>query len=204
MKDFKWIRDAALLDMDRQDDESSEGEINKTSLARCIEDVAKDILQKLGLPTEATLDVGELPADPLNLFEAIWDEARDLVLSGSLAASPSCARRILHLAPAVEQRREEQWRQAPETNPLQRVAPYSRRIFLLDMLNPELSNSEASFRFTEMDTAKPNPNLIWGSSWNLDCSFCQIWGVLSREDWAWCSWGGNDRRKCFSTPRAAW
>lgn len=160
MKDFKWIRDAALLDMDRQDDESSEGEINKTSLARCIEDVAKDILQKLGLPTEATLDVGELPADPLNLFEAIWDEARDLVLSGSLAASPSCARRILHLAPAVEQRREEQWRQAPETNPLQRVAPYSRRIFLLDMLNPELSNSEASFRFTEMDTAKPNPNLI--------------------------------------------
>ena len=44
------------------------------------------------------------------------------------------------------------------------------------MLNPELiSNSEASVRFTEMDTAKPNPNLIWGSSWNLDCSFCQIW-----------------------------
>ena len=145
MRDFKWIRDEALPAMDWQDDEG------QTDLARCIEKVAKDILRKLGLPTEANLDVGELPADPVNLFEAIWDEARDLVLSGSLAGSPSCARRILHLARAVEQRLEEQWRQTPEANPLQRVAPPGRRIFPLNMLNPEpSSNSEASVRFTEM------------------------------------------------------
>ena len=163
MKDFKWIRDAALLDMDRQDDESSEGEINQTSLARCIEDVAKDILQKLGLPTEANLDVGEFPADPVNLFEAIWDKASNLVLSGSLAASPSCAPRLLHLARAIEQRREEQWRQTPETNPLQRVAPYSRRIFPLDELNPEpSSDSEASVRLTEM--TQQNPSQISGEA----------------------------------------
>ena len=156
MVDFKRIRDAALPDMDQQDDDEGQ-----KVLARWVEDVVKDILRKLGLPTEANLEVGELPADPVNLFEAIWDRASNLVLSGSLATSPSQTRRILHLARAVEQRREEQWRQTPETNPLQRVAPYSRRIFPLDELTPELiSNSEASVRFTEMDTAKPNPNLI--------------------------------------------
>ena len=162
MRDFKWIRDAALLDMDRQDDESSEGEINQTHMARDIESFAKDILRKLGLPIEANLDVGELPADPLNLFEAIRGEASNLVLSGSLATSPSCARRILHLARAVEQRCEEQCRQTPETNPLQRVAPYSRRIFPLDELTPELSNSEASVRFTEM--TQQNPTQISGEA----------------------------------------
>ena len=156
MRDFKQIRNAALLDMDQQDEEG------QTDLARDIEDVVKDILRKLGLPTEANLDVGELPADPVNLFEAIRDEASHLVLSGSLAASPSCARRILQLARAIEQRRDEQWRQTPETNPLQRVAPYSRRIFPLDELNPELSNSEASVRFTEM--TQQNPTRISGEA----------------------------------------
>ena len=156
MRDFKRIRNAALLDMDQQDDDG------QTHLARDIEDVVKDILRKLGLPTEANLDVGELPADPVNLFEAIWDKASNLVLSGSLAASPSCARRIFHLARAVEQRREEQWRQTPGTNPLQRVAPYSRRIFPLDELNSELISSNSERSFTER--TQQNPTRISGEA----------------------------------------
>ena len=63
--------------------------------------------ESLGLPTEteANLDV-ELPGDPVDLFWAIWDEATGMMIRG-LAASPCCARRILHLARAVEQWHEE-------------------------------------------------------------------------------------------------
>ena len=96
--DFSWICDEAFQEMGGRDYE------DQTDLARCMEDVARGILRKLGLPTEteANLDVGELPGDPVDLFRAIWDEATGMMIQG-LAASPCCARRILHLARAVEQ-----------------------------------------------------------------------------------------------------
>ena len=99
-KDFSWIRDEALQEMGGRDYE------DQTDLARRIEEVAKGILRKLGLPTETEAnldsDVDELPRDPVDLFQAIWDEATCMMLWG-LAASPCCARRIFHLARAVEQ-----------------------------------------------------------------------------------------------------
>ena len=88
----------------------------KAIFEQSLKDV-KEVMRDFERIRDAALD-RQLPADPVNLFEAIWNKAGDLVLSGSLAARPSCARRILHLARAVEQRREEQWRQTPETNPL--------------------------------------------------------------------------------------
>ena len=115
--DFRWIREKAFQGMGGRDYES------QTDLAGCIEEVAKGILRKLGLPTETEanldLDVGELPGDPVDLFWAIWDEATGMMIRG-LAASPCCARRILHLARAVEQ-----WHEAAGINQLRRVAPGS-------------------------------------------------------------------------------
>ena len=112
--DFSWIRDEAFQEMGGRDYE------DQTDLARCIEGVARSILRKLGLPTETEanldLDVGELPDNPVDLFQAIWDEATGMMIWG-LAASPCCARRILHLARAVEQ-----WHEAEGTNQLRRVA----------------------------------------------------------------------------------
>ena len=112
--DFSWIRDKALQGMGGRDYE------DQTDLARCIEDVAKGILRKLGLPTETEanldLDIGELPGDLVDLFWAIWDEATGMMIRG-LNASPCCARKILHLARAVEQ-----WHEAAGTNQLRRVA----------------------------------------------------------------------------------
>ena len=52
----------------------------------------------------------------MDLFHAIWDEATGMMIWG-LAASPVCARRIFHLARAVEQ-----WHEAAGTNQLRRVA----------------------------------------------------------------------------------
>ena len=112
--DFSWIRDEAFQEMGGRDYE------DQTDLARSLEDVAKGILRNLGLPTETEanldLDVGELPGDPVDLFRAIWDEATSMMIQG-LAASPCCARKILHLARAVEQ-----WHEAAGTNQLRRVA----------------------------------------------------------------------------------
>ena len=112
--DFRWIREKAFQGMGGRDYES------QTDLAGCIEDVARGILRKLGLPTETEanldLDVDELPGDPVDLFWAIWDEATGMMIRG-LAASPCCARRILHLARAVEQ-----WHGAAGINQLRRVA----------------------------------------------------------------------------------
>ena len=111
--DFSWIRDEAFQEMGGRDYE------DQTDFARCIEDVARGILRKLGLPTEteANLDLDvELPGDPVDLCRAIWDEATGMMIWG-LAASPFCARRILHLARAVEQ-----WHEAAGTNQLRRVA----------------------------------------------------------------------------------
>ena len=102
--DFRWIREKAFQGMGGRDYGG------QTVVARGIEEVAKGILRKLGLPTETEanldLDVGELPGDPVDLFWAIWDEATGMMIRG-LAASPCCARRILHLARAVEQWHEE-------------------------------------------------------------------------------------------------
>ena len=115
--DFSWIRDEAFQEIGGRDYE------DQTDLARCMEDVAKGILRKLGLPTETEanldLDVDELPGDPVDLCRAIWDEATGMMIWG-LAASPFCARKILHLARAVEQ-----WHEAAGTNQLRRVAPGS-------------------------------------------------------------------------------
>ena len=111
--DFSWIRDEAFQEMGGRDYE------DQTDFARCIEDVARGILRKLGLPTEteANLDLDvELPGDPVDLCRAIWDEATGMMIWG-LAASPFCARRILHLARAVEQ-----WHETAGTNQLRRVA----------------------------------------------------------------------------------
>ena len=112
--DFSRIRDEAFQEIGGRDYE------DQTDLARCIEDVARGILGNLGLPTETEanleLDVDELPGDPVDLFWAIWDEATGMMIRG-LAASPFCARRILHLARAVEQ-----WHEAAGTNQLRRVA----------------------------------------------------------------------------------
>ena len=47
--DFSWIRDEAWQEMGGPDDEG------QTDLARCIEDVAKGILRKSGLPTETEM-----------------------------------------------------------------------------------------------------------------------------------------------------
>ena len=110
--DFSWIRDEAFQEMGGQDDGG------QTVVARGIEDVAKGILQKLGLPTEteANLDLDLDVGDPVDLFLAILNEATGMRTRG-LNASPLCARRILHLARAVEQ-----WHEAAGTNQLRRVA----------------------------------------------------------------------------------
>ena len=112
--DFSWICEEALKEMRGRDYE------DQTDLARCMEDVARGILRKLGLPTETEanldLDVGGLPGDPVDLFRAIWDEATGMMIWG-LNASPFCARKILHLARTVEQ-----WQEAAGTNQLRRVA----------------------------------------------------------------------------------
>ena len=132
--DFRWIREKAFQGMGGRDYES------QTDFARCIEEVAKRILRKLGLPTETEanldLDFDELPGDPVDLFRAIWDEATGSMIWG-LAASPCCARRILHLARAVEQ-----WHETAGTNQLRRVAP----------------GSETGEFFYRNDGARPNPS----------------------------------------------
>ena len=113
--DFSWIRDEAFQKMGGQDGGG------QTVVARGIEDVAKGILQKLGLPTEteANLDLDLDVGDPVDLFLAILNEATGMRTRG-LNASPLCARRILHLARAVEQ-----WHEAEGFNQLRRVAPGS-------------------------------------------------------------------------------
>jgi len=67
--DFSRIRDEAFQEMHGRDYE------DQTDVARWIEDLARGILQELGLPTETEanldLDVGELPGDPVDLFRAI-------------------------------------------------------------------------------------------------------------------------------------
>ena len=129
--DFSWIYEEALQEMRGRAYE------DQTDLARCMEDVARGILRKLGLPTETEanldLDVGGLPGDPVDLFRAIWDEATGMMICG-LAASPFCARKILHLARAVEQ-----WHEAAGSNQLRRVAP----------------GSEPGSSFTEMTRQRP-------------------------------------------------
>ena len=71
-----------------------------------------------------------------DLFLAILNEATGMRTRG-LNASPLCARRILHLARAVEQ-----WHEAAGINQLRRVAP----------------GSEPGSSFTRNDEARPNPS----------------------------------------------
>ena len=144
--DFSWIRDEAFQEIGGRDYE------DQTDLARCMEDVAKGILRKLGLPTETEanldLDVDELPGEPVDLFRAIWDEATGMMIWG-LAASPFCARRILHLARAVEQ-----WHEAAGTNQLRRVA----------------LGSEPGSSFTEM--TEQGPTQVTGEAFGTSTGDC--------------------------------
>ena len=142
--DFSRIRDEAFQEMHGRDYE------DQTDVARWIEDLARGILRELGLPTETEanldLDVGELPGDPVDLFRAIWDEATGMMIWG-LAASPFCARRILHLARAVEQ-----WHETAGTNQLRRVA----------------LGSETGSSFTEMTEQGPTQVTEAFGTWTGD------------------------------------